>query len=533
MGNPDWESSFTNILNRTKQNLSRINNRYAPPGGDNLTSSYPPPGNENRMNNTASSQNIFGAKSGGQNKVDASGNIINNSAGGGGGNTSEDALFHLMDRINRIEQERRSEQPILHKYVMLEKTVDNLQKQVDVSQSDNKELQRTVNQLSGKLALANGVIETLQSDNDAKRGVISKMDSWIRQGEEWREESENQLSALQKQFKALQRVLSEQKETMSDHVTRYDLEHLKDRVSVMVQQSVAASLSSWHDKFEMSIRNVERQVALVRVGMTDKNDGGASSGLLQSPEEIAAALQTTLPSEMLLKNTVSSEVLKLESGVESRLEGRINAYVQQELNVMRTNMQRELRDKISVLCTESGLYVSTTDLELDTADPYRCVDSSSGGGLPPAPPSNQEHVPDSGNYSDYNGSEAGASQQQQQQQSAYVSKAYRNRIIEARRDAERSAADINAQIQALSTQIHDLQRQLQVDRKSATASASDMQRKVDEVIGISTHSVSAVETRSSKLEEIVRDAENAMRSKVAETKEEVSEFYVMSCYVCE
>ena len=32
-------------------------------------------------------------------------------------------------------------------------------------------------------------------------------------------------------------------------------------MTVVTQQSVAASLSAWHDKIEQSVRNVERQVS--------------------------------------------------------------------------------------------------------------------------------------------------------------------------------------------------------------------------------------------------------------------------------
>jgi hypothetical protein len=34
-------------------------------------------------------------------------------------------------------------------------------------------------------------------------------------------------------------------------------------MTVVTQQSVAASLSAWHDKMEQSVRNVERQVRVV------------------------------------------------------------------------------------------------------------------------------------------------------------------------------------------------------------------------------------------------------------------------------
>jgi hypothetical protein len=48
---------------------------------------------------------------------------------------------------------------------------------------------------------------------------------------------------------------------------RYELEQLKDKMTVVTQQSVAASLSAWHDKMEQSVRNVERQVSFAKYGV--------------------------------------------------------------------------------------------------------------------------------------------------------------------------------------------------------------------------------------------------------------------------
>ena len=47
---------------------------------------------------------------------------------------------------------------------------------------------------------------------------------------------------------------------VSVFLIRFELEQLRDKMTVVTQQSVAASLSAWHDKMEQSVRNVERQV---------------------------------------------------------------------------------------------------------------------------------------------------------------------------------------------------------------------------------------------------------------------------------
>ena len=103
-------------------------------------------------------------------------------------------------------------------------------------------------------------------------------------------------------------------------------------MAVLTQQAASAALSAWHDKFEArlgflniknlyyytyyeaqllilefiltvnatmfpySLRQVERQVALVRIGASEGSPGGFTS-----QEQVEAALKHVMPSELLLK----------------------------------------------------------------------------------------------------------------------------------------------------------------------------------------------------------------------------------------
>ncbi len=66
-------------------------------------------------------------------------------------------------------------------------------------------------------------------------------------------------------------------------------------MNLTTQQTVSASLSAWYEKIDYNIRNIEKQVALVRIGQSPQE------GLLVTPEEIHNALNTSMPSEMLVK----------------------------------------------------------------------------------------------------------------------------------------------------------------------------------------------------------------------------------------
>jgi hypothetical protein len=205
---------------------------------------------------------------------------------------------------------------------------------------------------------------------------------------------------------------------MSEHVTRYELEQLRDKMTVVTQQTVAASLSAWHDKMEQSVRNVERQVcllilyayasdlcisaalyylfcsskillfcfyqiALLRIGMTDPD---RSTGILLTQDEVMAALATPLPSELLLKGTVANEVLQMENKLEEKvlsnenlmsvvstdcvyflptnplsihiyfqLESRLQLFLKDRVEGTHNNLYKHLHQQLHNLCAEMGI----------------------------------------------------------------------------------------------------------------------------------------------------------------------------------
>jgi hypothetical protein len=66
-------------------------------------------------------------------------------------------------------------------------------------------------------------------------------------------------------------------------------------VNLLTQQTVSASLSAWYEKIDYNMRNLEKQVALVRIGQSP------GENVLLTPEDVHAALNTSMPSEMLVK----------------------------------------------------------------------------------------------------------------------------------------------------------------------------------------------------------------------------------------
>jgi len=420
----EWETSFNQILNRTKNNLNRINQRYAPsPIIENpIISDLPFTSNSiNNINgmNTINNENM-------QSNNNQRTSLLEKKFTSAMSDTSSYLKpkmnyidTSLYERVARLEENQRSsDSSIIHRISQLEKSLESINNTIDKSNIEMKDINRNVLQLQSRLNTTNGLMELLQNDNESKRLVITKMESWSRQGEIWREEIDGKIEIISKQMKSLDRTRVEQRDLISDYVTRYDLDTLKDRMSVITQQTVAASLSAWHDKMESSLREVERQVALLRIGRTNSNSSSSSrnqrvttastsndsttvtnhdvrddnynsnnndnSGgahydedALMTPEEVQIALSTPLPSELLLKGTVAHEVLQMESKLEEKLQCRLNLYIQNEFNQSSNKLNANLNQKLYSLCAEMGIeYDSTTAATYDESESFLPRDSN-------------------------------------------------------------------------------------------------------------------------------------------------------------
>jgi hypothetical protein len=111
---------------------------------------------------------------------------------------------------------------------------------------------------------------------------------------------QDHITELRTRLRAIERRSGEHQESLLERPTKYDLDSVKDRLSVVTQQAVVAHMAAWNDNVQESIRMLERQVAAVRIGKGDSSE--------MSEDDIRRALTASQPSELLLKGVVSSEV---------------------------------------------------------------------------------------------------------------------------------------------------------------------------------------------------------------------------------
>lgn len=54
---------------------------------------------------------------------------------------------------------------------------------------------------------------------------------------------------------------------------------MRDKISISTQQSMAATLAAWHDKVDLSVRSIEKQMAYMRLNMSlSENTSSAQDG---------------------------------------------------------------------------------------------------------------------------------------------------------------------------------------------------------------------------------------------------------------
>jgi hypothetical protein len=173
----DWESSFSQILNRTKHNLNRINSRYAPgvtPASLDTSVLAPSRGviNNENVNQNALLMDRFS-------KTDAFLQRPEPSRSTNVGGTTDP---NILERLIRIEEQHRAAESASNSRLLrLENSVEMALSRSEKSSQQMKDLEQTVMQLNSKLSALNGFMELLQGENESKRSAIAKMDHWIRQ----------------------------------------------------------------------------------------------------------------------------------------------------------------------------------------------------------------------------------------------------------------------------------------------------------------------------------------------------------------
>jgi hypothetical protein len=351
----NFESSFTQILNRTQQNLNRINQRYATNTGSsaNINSSlnFNPPVNASYdpsrlpVNSAAPSLNV---RSSLEQSRSAAPNTFR-SSGGVTFNPNAPPAPPVPAGRNQVVVDEELFQSILHRLTLLEKSSEeqnsyNLQiqaqeklfKALDANINDLsldvKDIHRSFAQQTNRLTVLQSISDSFSLEFEQRKISSMKLETWMNDTEIWREEINSFYSSIKKQEMFFQKHQKELSSLLQEsYLTKHDFENFRDRVYLLSQQSVTTALSAWNDSNEGKIKELERQIAIIKLAQTKavQNEMSeitnrsvsttAASAEGMDPDLVAKVLGTPIPSEMVIKGAVASEVRSLESNLESKV----------------------------------------------------------------------------------------------------------------------------------------------------------------------------------------------------------------------
>ena len=361
-------------------------------------------------------------------------------------------LNSILDRLDKLETSNHLPGNAEHRLAALEQCGEDTRRKCENSLAEVQDLQRLTMQLGNQITRQGGLLEVLQHDVDARRSVVSRMDSWARQGEIWRDDMEGQLTTINRQIKDVTKGVKEVRD--SNGPSLGDIDTLKEKLSLQTQQTVAATLSVWHDKIESSVKSVERQVAALRIGATIGGEGNTELSEMQIKE----AMTTQQPSELLVKAMVDSALRDVEKDLEASVTGRVRADLKNEQVDNLSVVKKDMQILVSQMASDAGLAVSGSDGTTTTKESLA------------------------------------------------------RQAMAARKAQEQELELMSTKFEDLSAAVAMLQEASDSNEKHHSNELRALERRMDESVTISTSNVQSIQARSAGLEELVRNAELAQRS---------------------
>lgn len=317
------ESSFAQILNRTQQNLNRINQRYAPPTGQSISLLSNNIAND-RFQILAPSEPV---------RDRLAGRDVTNKPKPAAVTTvaiNEDILRDMLERITTLESRRSEEANILTRLDRVEKLLTSSEKNIDNINYEVKDLQRQASHLQSRISNSETLYEASKVEHESRRGMNAKIDHWIRDHDSWRDEIDRVTSQLRKELSDFKHDKNDIRDRIQSFATRSDVDQIKDKVHLIAQQSVSTTIAAWSETTETKLRNLERDLALLKVGQSQAVQREIAGAVEEhvtgrqelSAEVIAKALDAPTPSETLVKGMVAAEILRLQTTMEQKVRNK-------------------------------------------------------------------------------------------------------------------------------------------------------------------------------------------------------------------
>jgi len=85
------------------------------------------------------------------------------------------------------------------------------------------------------------------------------------------------MSEMTSRQRQIERTARDASQVYADFVSKSDMDVFKDRVQILVAESVSASVSIWQDRADCQMRLLEKELAAVRIGIMSCPQPGAAT----------------------------------------------------------------------------------------------------------------------------------------------------------------------------------------------------------------------------------------------------------------
>jgi chromosome segregation ATPase len=497
--NADWESSFTHILQRTRQNLDKISSKpglHAISTEHNYARAFAPINDVSRGASPArlSIHHFEANENCNADSINRAQDMAPNRISNMGDEKVASLEQSLLNKHESLEEQLRKENALLKERILAnERTGEQCVNSTESHTHEIKELQRIYANQALQISRQNSMLDGINQELDSRRSQISKMDSWIRQEEIWRHDIEDQLNVLNKRVKSVERTSKENKDVAAEMNMKLDsLEQLL--------HSNSAMSSAWTAKTEAFMRRMEKQRQL-----TNSLARGAEEGEEEEDDSTRGTPSKNLPPQRGQPTGRSSEPMEpidpdelfvtpaslmYKQGIIREVEVMLGSVENKVTKQMRSDYQADLAESSRHLRIEIQNYL------------YRM---SADAGLAP---------PSFGGGETNNALGEGRSQSPSKRESVPTT--------------TYGKVALNQQVDAMHYRLEDMCSAMAVVKEDAENNHSSLQHsmhslenRLDEINITNQANVGSIQSRSAHIEEIVRSFEVQFYKQISDAKEDM------------
>jgi predicted nucleic acid-binding Zn-ribbon protein len=241
------------------------------------------------------------------------------------------------------------------KFSILSSSVESIRTNVSSLTTDVAKLSSDINSMNRLVASQETLVDGIRHDVTSRRATLNKLESWISDSDQYRNNVDSQIALLSRDTKALEKRIVLQNDNIDNRASKADIKIAVDGVQILASSAVSAAMGPMQVYLERELEGVRRTLAAVRMGMGAGAAGAAGAGGEElSKEDVDRALSATQPSELLVKAVVGSSMSELSDGLEKKLTEHLMNKITLQKTEITNDVSKYVSAEVARVVKESG-----------------------------------------------------------------------------------------------------------------------------------------------------------------------------------